>query len=428
MQSRESVDVVEWVSTAVPGLTDGEARALEQLGSELKGSSPWWGGVQGEDPDSDAASSSVIRLSRRPKDTDWCVQVTNAVGVVGVGNKQLIVHPKIGERHFNFIASMAIEPPRTRIGDGVFGLDGDRTYLHAVWKSYLDSLATTLTADLHRDYQQHFEDIDYVRGTMDPRRSSLNLARGVFRFPSRFEDLTEDNPVNRVLKAAAIAVGSGLEGSLGPHGGGDGGLSAKRAWAMLYRLGGVGDLVPGDDEVAEPRLAVHQKRALGLARHVLSGFGRSLRVGDVEVSCFLHPTPELMEDGIRELLNAELGSELAVSKRRRMAARLSFNPDLVVEADNQGSGGPIATGDVKYRLRRDDWPRSTLLQAMGFAQVFSSGKAFFVDFSNDEFMDSNPETIADIEYRHVTWRSDDIVDPVIAAARVVDQVREFVTA
>jgi hypothetical protein len=420
----ETIHVVEWVSSVVPGLTEGEAAALEALGRELKGDSTWWGAPNEEDLESiEPTGTSVIRLHRRPGDSEWRIQVANAIGVIGVGNVQIIIHPKIGGQHFNFISSMALNPSWMRFGDGAHRLAKDESYLAAVWKSFLDALSISLKADLHRDYEEKFEEIGYVRGKMDVYRTSVNLARGILRFPSTFEDHTEDNPVNRTLRAAAQLVGRsltllGITGDKDPRG-----LTALRAWELLYRMGNVGELRPGDLDVVPPPLAVHQSRALNLAKHVLSGVGRTLRVGDVEVSCFLQPTPDLIEDGIRELLDDELGANVSVKKRRRTAARLSFSPDLVVEVDDPTSLGPLATGDVKYRMRKEDWPRSVLLQAMGFAQVFDVQRAFFVDFANDGHRETRSEVVSEVSYHHVTWPSGEDVSPEQSAEYVVSELR-----
>lgn len=424
MSERESIHVVEWVPSIVQGLTEAEAAALETLGRELKGDSTWWGAPDEDDLESnESTSASVIRLHRRPGDSEWKIQVANAIGVIGVGDLQIIVHPKIGGRHFNFISSMALNPPWMRFSDGSHSLAKDESFLTAVWKSFLDALSISLKADLHRDYEERREEIDYVRGRLDVRRTSVNLARGILRFPSTFEDHTEDNPVNRTLRAAAQLVGRsltlfGTTGDTNPRG-----LTALRAWELLYRMGSVGELRPGDLDVAPPPLAVHQSRALELAKHVLSGVGRTLRVGDVEVSCFLQPTPGLIEDGVRELLDDGLGTNVSVKKRRRMAARLSFSPDLVVEVDHPTPLGPLATGDVKYRMRKEDWPRSVLLQAMGFAQVFDVRRAFFVDFANDVRHQTRSEVVSEVSYHHVTWPSGEDVSPEQSAEYVVSELR-----
>jgi hypothetical protein len=162
---------------------------------------------------------------------------------------------------------------------------------------------------------------------------------------------------------------------------------------------------------------------LELAKHIVSGVGRSLVVGDVAVTCFLQPTPSLMEDGIREILSARMGAGVSVAKRRRSAAKLEFNPDLVVEVASDDVGQPRATGDVKYRLRKNDWQRDVLQQAVTFAQVFTAKKAFFIDFSDEPHMVTKSEVIHEVEYHHVTWPCSSTTDPETAEDYVVSELQ-----
>ena len=102
---------------------------------------------------------------------------------------------------------------------------------------------------------------------------------------------------------------------------------------------------------------------------------------------------------------------------------MSFSPDLVVEVDHPTPLGPLATGDVKYRMRKEDWPRSVLLQAMGFAQVFDVRRAFFVDFANDVRHQTRSEVVSEVSYHHVTWPSGEDVSPEQSAEYVVSELR-----
>jgi len=130
-----------------------------------------------------------------------------------------------------------------------------------------------------------------------------------------------------------------------------------------------------------------------------------------------------MEDGIREILASGLGGGVSVTKGRRTAARLDFNPDLVVAVQTDTTGKPRATGDVKYRLRKADWPRNILEQAVTFAQVFTARKAFFLDFSDDSSWKTEKETIHDVEYHHVTWPCSAATSPEDAEGHVISELQ-----
>ena len=429
MPPREPCDVVEFQSTPVPGLTREEAGALEELGRELR--STELGVAAEDDSESDSEGSgddraSVISVTQRPSDQCWRVQVRNAIGVIGVDDLQINVLPKIGQSHFNHVAAKAVDPPRLRFGRQAFRLEPDSWFLPAVWGAFLDATELTLRADLHHEYEEHVDDPAYIRGRLDVRRVSLNLTRGILRFPAMFDELTVDNPVNRVLRAAAEAVEVAAEVAAPKEAGAPRESYMRlvsRAREAVYRMGDVGKMRPTDLEAELPRLASHQRHAVELAKHILSGVGRSLTVGDVAVTCFLQPTPGLMEDGIREILASGLGGGVSVTKGRRTAARLDFNPDLVVAVQTDTTGKPRATGDVKYRLRRADWPRNILEQAVTFAQVFTARKAFFLDFSDGSSWKTEKETIHDVEYHHFTWPCSAAMSPEDAEGHVISELQ-----
>ena len=426
---REPIDLIEQKSQVVQGLSDNEAACLKLLGQELRGTDLYWGRSQDDivAEDDDVSIPSVIKVSRQPEDSGWRIQVGNAIGVIGVGDLQINVLPKIGEAHFNHIAEMAINPACLRIGRQIWDVAPDSKFLPAVWGAFLDALTVTLRAELHHDYDERTDDPPYVRGRLDVRRVAVNLARGKMNFPATFDELSSDNPVNRILRAAAEYVALAASNLAN-------GSNSFRDMSILarettYRLGEAGPLRSSDLELETPRIAAHQARALDLARHVLSGVGRSLKIGNTKVSCFLQPTPNLIEDGVRQLLDAKLGTGVSVKKRKRSAARLDFNPDLVVEIDHSPSHAPDATGDVKYRFRKEDWPREVLLQAMGFAQVFTASKAFFIDFGEDgPNIQTKTEKIREVVYHHVTWPIGKNLDPMHSEEHIIEELRRVILA
>lgn len=437
MPVRNPCKITESRNEIIKDISKEEANALEELGKELAGRGSWWGDNPSEedlehesdssDPD-ERPKPSVIKAVQRPTDNGWRVLVDRAIGVIGVNDLQIIVVPKIPQSHFNHLAEAAINTPGLRFGQQSFRLEPSDSFLPAVWGAYLDALSQTLRADLHHDYEEQIDEPPYIRGRLDVRRTSINLSRGLLRFPSLFEELTVDNPVNRILKAAAERVCSAATrvAPSDPSPQRDAYLNlVTRAREMTYRMGEVGQLQSGDLEVAEPRLAVHQRDALQLARHILTGVGRSLTLGNVKVTCFLVPTPNLIESGMRSILNAQLGSGILVTKRQRSVARLKFNPDLVFEVVGDPPPNPRATGDVKYRIREQDWARTTLLQVMGFAQVFSSAISVFVDFSRTGPVARECERINDVTYHHVSWPCSAEIEPVTAEQRVLSDVKEI---
>lgn len=432
MSKRDVAVITEQRSCVVEGLTEDEAGALASLGQILRAQSSSQDDTSSDDEESESAPS-IIQVDRRPGDRGWRVFVRNAVGVIGVGDMQIVVEPKIPLQHFDYLRTLATEPEHLRLAEGRNSTASSESFVASVWIAYLDALAVTLRADLHHDYVPVEDDPPFIRGRLDVRRTSMNLARGTLRFPTVYEDLSVDNPVNRVLRAAcnhtAEVSGRILGGKPREQQSPQTEVYRKiqkRATEASYHLAQAGDLRPGDLETDVPRLAVHQERALHLAREMLTAVGRTLRVGDCAVSCFLYPTPPVAESGICRLLNDSLDG-VTVSKRSRGAAGLNFTPDLVVLPSGH-SGPVVATGDVKYRRRSEDWPRPVLEQAVVFAEVFGAGTGFFVDFDVvDPSRPSCTTTIDGRSYHRISWPATENVTPEDAAIHVVSEVRRLVT-
>ena len=250
-------------------------------------------------------------------------------------------------------------------------------------------------------------------------------------FPATFEELSADNPVNRVLRAACLRVTT--EASKFLHGGPRDNESpqvsklreiAKRAQEATYQLSQAGDLRAGDIETEISRLAVHQERALRLAKQILLSIGRTIRVGNEKASCFLNATPPIIESGIRNLLHQRIGKSIEVKKFSKSAAGLSFNPDLVFTDENGKKFEIEATGDVKYRLRREDWPRDVLEQAVVFAEVFNARQGFFIDFdTNETNLVKKSEKIEGRNYHRLSWPANETTSPEEAANQVISECR-----
>jgi len=295
----------------------------------------------------------------------------------------------------------------------------------------LDAVLITLRADLHHDYAEVFDDPPYIRGSLDIRRTSLNIARGKMSFPAMFEELSADNPVNRVLRAACLRVTNEASKFLSGDSKADVSPQAKRLreiakWAQesTYQLSQASDLQPGDLEIGISRLAVHQERALRLAKQILLSIGRTIQIGPDRASCFLNPTPPIVEAGIRNLLNQRIGKGIEVRKFSKSAAGLRFNPDLIF-TDRNGKKFEIeATGDVKYKLRREDWPRDVLEQAVVFAEVFSARQGFFIDFVvNESNARKKSENIQGRNYHRLSWAAHPAISPEDACNLLISQCK-----
>src|SRR4029453_5812315 len=77
--------------------------------------------------------------------------------------------------------------------------------LVATW--FVDAAEQVLRKDLIRDYRPHIATLPLVRGRIQALTTSRALLKGQVAITCEFDEFDEDNPLNRLLLAAALAVG-----------------------------------------------------------------------------------------------------------------------------------------------------------------------------------------------------------------------------
>jgi hypothetical protein len=98
---------------------------------------------------------------------------------------------------------------------------------------------------------------------------------------------------------------------------------------------------------------------------------------------------------------------------------------LVVEPIGSTPYGVFATGDVKYRIRNEDWPRDVVEQAVVFADVFSTNQGFFVDFALTEDQPITKSELIDSKmYHRISWPAREDLSPEESAQYVLSECRK----
>ncbi len=370
--------------------------------------------------DNDDYEPSIIDVRKSPNDNFWNVRVKNAVGAIRLGDKQLIVQPKISLSHFSYIASLAITGGNLRmLKNNLVNLSSGTSYFEAMATAYLDLLEDVLKFELVVEYESFEDSLTYARGKIFPVRTAKNFLKGAPRFDCKFEEFSVDNPVNRILKAAATQIArSRLCQNREIQ---------SRSSKMAFRIDGVGQMRPSDLYAKVGRISARHKSALKIAREIIGGNLRILKEGKMQVSSFLQYTPGIIEQGIRQVLSKGLESWASVVKTREYAVEgnLSFNPDLVfvekgialsVDRQEADGGVKIATGDIKYRRDRG-WSRATLNQAVTFAESMAVNTGIVVSFRgiNDQQLLSQ-KLKGGITIHSSTWVDDENTSPIDAAA------------
>jgi hypothetical protein len=145
-----------------------------------------------------------------------------------------------------------------------------------------------------------------------------------------------------------------------------------------------------------------------------------LQAGSEALWTFLIRTPELVEDGIRSVLQDALGPT-AVFKRgvQLPGSSMTFNPDLRFWDTR-------AVADVKYKLTSGEWARAELYQVLAFAAALRCQSAALINFNSGEERASEI-TVGDHRVRQISWQIS-LADPESAAEQLTHVVREWLAS
>lgn len=245
------------------------------------------------------------------------------------------------------------------------------------------------------------DSLQVARGGIDALATGECYHQGNLALVCDFEEFGDDTPLNRVLRAAALAVGASTELSS---------TLRRRATAVLSRMEGVGPLQTADLRVTLDRRTAHCRDALFLARNVLANIRRTLDHGEEPAWTFLIRTPELVETGVRNELRERLDTRWNLRKQtiRLVGARMSVAPDLLF-------GYGDAVGDVKYKLASPRWLRADLYEVVAFATAAATSRAAIIGFRRGDNPQPPAVGVGATQVRYFGWLCDDAVNPVHSA-------------
>jgi hypothetical protein len=387
--------------TKVP-LDSDQAAAVMRMGSRLAAQEAWWGAT-------DTPTSTSVVDVRREVSGETSILFREVIGVVRVGDLQIRVESKIPATHLNYIISFGEILPRIDRVRADLAAGASLPDLVATWLIW--AIEKLIRGGLEVGYHEEFEELHQVRGRVACIETAITNAMGRAVVFCEFEELGVDTPRNRILLAACRAV-AGFPG-FRSH------LRA-RARQLIERFTLVGPLRHSDRQARPDRLSRRYADALELARIVLSGGGIDATIGRCVGSAYLIRTPELVEDGLRNLL-ARLLPDARVEKRKIKISQsgLTLNPDLVFCKG-------LAVADIKYRMLTKDWNYPNLYQAVAFAAAFKSNLCAIIGFTSS-LHDPIPQPVlvGSVSGRAFSWNADSSIAPEISAARVADALREW---
>lgn len=334
----------------------------------------------------------------------------------------IAIQPKIALSHFLHIISHAI-------WRDLYGLETDiqlATESHdfmevlAVW--FLDQISQLIPDRLIRDYSLVHDFSLVVRGPIDPALTTTKFLSGELLVHNRFDLFELDSPPNRLLKQAVL-VTSQLAG-LPRH-------LSRRAAALHTALDEIGSYSPTDFNCAVDRRFIDSgfMPAIEFARRLVAGAGvRSSRSIDL-ARPFLLKTPDIIEEGIREIVSRGLDEPFRVDKKE-VPYPLPENrarPDL--RFTNTNTCCVIATGDVKYKWATS-WEnhRSDLYQAAFFATAAKTERGSAIYFSKCERFPDNRQRPGELTLTQFYWNASSTVDPRDSQSKLISEINQWLTA
>lgn len=267
------------------------------------------------------------------------LRAQQVVGILAIPGMTLEILPKIEGDEASVRASlvrMLSVAYDLRVSEGeLSSLTTQRhDFLELLVRLFCERLLLAIKQGLSRRYQERSDDLPVFRGRLEVKRQLTALVTRPDRLACRFDELSEDTPLNRVLKAAVLRLSrvSRTGGNL------------RRLEELMSRLEMVGESArPLSEPVRLDRTNSAFHQVYELARLFLSGDWQSTTGGHASGFALLFPMNDLFESFVGKMMR-RAASPLSVSLQDRKFHALrhangggafALRPDIVV-ATNQG--------------------------------------------------------------------------------------------
>jgi len=307
----------------------------------------------------------------------------NFVGVINLGKHQVEVLPKIegsvSQVRHN-LASMVAATFGLTLHSGAQTQVGrvDETILDVMIRLFCEELWKALRQGMVRQYEVRSDNLVVLRGRLNvAQQLRHNLARAD-RLHCTFDEFTEDNPLNRALKAA-LRVLVKVVGSVG---------ATKSVFELLFCFQEVEDLPSGSitwKQLGTDRLTQRYAPLLRMARLFIEGASPDLVSGKGDGFSILFDMNELFEEYVGRVAIRTFGQHgLRVSlqgPKRHLATShigrpaFELRPDIVVS----NASGPVFIIDTKWKRLKEEAAREAvssadMYQMVAYAHRYDAGE------------------------------------------------------
>ena len=315
--------------------------------------------------------------------TSRSLKAGQVVGVLAVpGGRTLEILPKIDDdegatrRALIRMLVVAFDLP---VADGdLAAMDTQRRdLLELLVRLFAVRLRNAVRGGPPRRYVAREEDLGALRGRLDVRRQFTRFAVRPDRLACRYDELSEDTPLNRVLKAAVSRLAGVVRSAA------NGGLLAELA-ARFEFVGESRD--PLREPVRFDRTDAAFRDLHRLARLFLSGDWQNTAAGRAAGFALLFPMNDLFERFVGRSLKRALAPRPVRLQARRHSAltdergeRLfELRPDAVVEKEKTFSVVDTKWKELKPKEKNLGVSQGDVYQMLAYARAYGAERAILI--------------------------------------------------
>ena len=311
-----------------------------------------------------AAMRAAYHLGRSEdailKRTEKGLTAQQVVGILTVPGITVEILPKVdgedGAVRAALVQMLAVAQNIKLAPGDLAAMDTQRhDLLEPLIRLFADRLRAAVRRGLPRRYILHGEDMGVVRGALNVKRQFTSLATRPDLVACRFDELSEDTPLNRVFKAAVTRL-TNHTCRWGNH---------RRLRELLARLDSVGTSAsPLQEPVALDRTNTAFHDIHPLAVLFLRGDWQQTATGRASGFSLLFRMNVLFEKFVGRTLQKALGADRVRLQDQRSALTKPPDHDLIPDIVVDKHSRPVVV-DTKWKdLRRTDQPSKTDVNKM----------------------------------------------------------------
>ena len=324
------------------------------------------------------AATRAARHLRLPEDavlerTEKGLKAQQVVGILTVPGISVEILPKVdgedGAVRAALVQMLAVARDLKVDHGDLAAMDTQRhNPLELLIRLFAERLLGAVRRGLPRRYVLHQEDLAVLRGSLNVKRQFTSLVVRPDLVASRFDELSEDTPLNRVCKAAVTSLAE-VTCSLESH---------RRLMELLARLDNVASSAsPLEEPVALDRTNTAFHDVYRLAELFLRGDWQDTTSGRASGFALLFPMNVLFEEFIGISLRQALGAgRVRLQDQSRKALnppRYSLRPDIVVDVHNR----PVVL-DTKWKQPTHAPDRADVHQMLVYGQAYGAERVILI--------------------------------------------------